>query len=141
MWMCAGMVLIALVAVAATGSGLYLLPAVGCMLMMSAMMTDIINRRHGKANPADVAVARKILIVGGRAGEWMDRQKLKSAASTADGMKEPARAVARTAHFARATAVSAPLRCAAAFAPTCSRPRAFIPGQARYQEDLHAYPP
>jgi hypothetical protein len=38
MWMCAAVVVIALVVVAATGSALYILPAIGCVLMMGAMM-------------------------------------------------------------------------------------------------------
>ena len=37
-WMCAAMVVVALVAVLATGSGAYILPALGCTLMMGAMM-------------------------------------------------------------------------------------------------------
>jgi hypothetical protein len=38
MWMCAAMVVAALVVVLATGSALYIIPALGCMLMMGAMM-------------------------------------------------------------------------------------------------------
>jgi hypothetical protein len=38
MWMCAVMVAVAVVIVAATGIGIYIMPALGCMLMMGAMM-------------------------------------------------------------------------------------------------------
>ena len=38
MWMCGAMVLGALVVVLITGSAYYLLPVVGCVLMMGAMM-------------------------------------------------------------------------------------------------------
>jgi hypothetical protein len=38
MWVCAAMVVVALIAVAVTGKGVYLLPALGCVLMMGAMM-------------------------------------------------------------------------------------------------------
>ena len=38
MWICVAMVVVALVVVLATGSALYILPALGCMLMMGAMM-------------------------------------------------------------------------------------------------------
>jgi hypothetical protein len=38
MWMCAAMVVGALVLVAVTGSGLALVPAIGCVLMMVVMM-------------------------------------------------------------------------------------------------------
>ena len=38
MWMCGAMVLVALVFVLATGSALPLLPVIGCVLMMGAMM-------------------------------------------------------------------------------------------------------
>ncbi len=38
MWMCGAMVLVALVFVLVTGSAAYLLPVVGCLLMMGAMM-------------------------------------------------------------------------------------------------------
>ena len=38
MWMCGAMVLVALVLVLATGSAGFLLPVIGCMLMMGVMM-------------------------------------------------------------------------------------------------------
>lgn len=38
MWMCVGMAVVALVVVLATGNALYIVPALGCMLMMAAMM-------------------------------------------------------------------------------------------------------
>ena len=38
MWICGAMVLVALVFVLATGSAYFLLPVVGCVLMMGAMM-------------------------------------------------------------------------------------------------------
>ena len=49
MWMCAAMVVVALVVVLATGSALYILPAVGCVLMMGAMMWMMMGGmgRHG----------------------------------------------------------------------------------------------
>lgn len=47
--MCAAMVVVALVVVLATGSALYILPAVGCLLMMGAMMWMMMAGmgRHG----------------------------------------------------------------------------------------------
>ena len=38
MWMCVGMAAVALVVVLATGSAFFIVPALGCMLMMGAMM-------------------------------------------------------------------------------------------------------
>jgi hypothetical protein len=38
MWMCGAMVLVALIVVLATGSAFAVLPAIGCALMMVAMM-------------------------------------------------------------------------------------------------------
>jgi hypothetical protein len=38
MWICAAMIVVAIVLVLATGNGFYLLPVVGCVLMMGAMM-------------------------------------------------------------------------------------------------------
>ena len=38
MWMCGAMVLVALVVVLATGSAYFLLPVIGCVVMMGAMM-------------------------------------------------------------------------------------------------------
>jgi hypothetical protein len=38
MWMCAAMVMVALIIVLATGSALALLPVIGCVLMMGMMM-------------------------------------------------------------------------------------------------------
>ena len=53
MWMCVAMVVIALVLVAATGSGLYILPAVGCVLMMGAMMWMVMGAMGGRGGPSD----------------------------------------------------------------------------------------
>lgn len=52
MWICGAMVLVALVVVLATGSAYYLLPAIGCVLMMGAMMWMMMagmgaHRSHG----------------------------------------------------------------------------------------------
>lgn len=47
MWICVAMVVIALVVVAATGGTLYILPAVGCVLMMGAMMWMMRSDRPG----------------------------------------------------------------------------------------------
>jgi hypothetical protein len=38
MWMCGAMVLVALVVVLATGTAYFLLPVIGCVVMMGAMM-------------------------------------------------------------------------------------------------------
>ena len=38
MWMCGGMVAVALIAVLVTGSAAFLLPALGCVLIMGVMM-------------------------------------------------------------------------------------------------------
>jgi hypothetical protein len=38
MWICAAMIVVALALVLVTGSGFYLLPVVGCVLMMGVMM-------------------------------------------------------------------------------------------------------
>jgi hypothetical protein len=46
--MCVAMVVIALVLVAATGSALYILPAVGCVLMMGAMMWMMMGGMGGR---------------------------------------------------------------------------------------------
>jgi hypothetical protein len=56
-WMCAAMVVAALVLVFATGNGTwFLLPALGCALMMVAMvwmMTGGIGGRGGGSGPSD----------------------------------------------------------------------------------------
>jgi hypothetical protein len=48
MWMCAAMVIGALVILAATGSGLALLPAVACVVMMVVMMQMMGGMGGGK---------------------------------------------------------------------------------------------
>ena len=48
MWMCGAMVLVALVLVLATGSGYFLLPVIGCMLMMGAMMFMMMRGMGGR---------------------------------------------------------------------------------------------
>ena len=48
MWMCAAMVAVALVAVLVTGSAWYILPALGCMLMMGAMMWLMMGAMGGR---------------------------------------------------------------------------------------------
>jgi hypothetical protein len=49
MWMCVAMVVVALVVVAGTGNALWLLPVVGCVLMMGVMMWMMMGGmgRHG----------------------------------------------------------------------------------------------
>ena len=51
MWMCVGMAAVALVVVLATGSALYILPALGCLLMMGAMMWMMMGSRGGSDRP------------------------------------------------------------------------------------------
>ena len=53
MWMCAAMVVVALVAVAATGNGFFILPALGCMLMMGAMMWLMMGGMSGRDGGSD----------------------------------------------------------------------------------------
>jgi hypothetical protein len=53
MWMCAAMVAIALVVVAATGSALFILPAIGCMLMMGGMMWMMMRGMSGHRGGSD----------------------------------------------------------------------------------------
>ena len=53
MWMCAAMAVGALVVVLATGSALYILPAVGCMLMMGAMMWMMMGGMGGRGRGSD----------------------------------------------------------------------------------------
>jgi hypothetical protein len=50
MWMCGAMVLVALVFVLATGSGFFLLPVIGCMLMMGAMMFMMMRGMGGRGD-------------------------------------------------------------------------------------------
>lgn len=51
--MCAAMVAVALVFVLATGSALYLLPVVGCVLMMGAMMWMMMGGMSGRGGGSD----------------------------------------------------------------------------------------
>ena len=55
MWMCAAMVVGALVAVLVTVNGLYILPALGCVLMIGAMlwMMGGMVRHAGRSNRVD----------------------------------------------------------------------------------------
>lgn len=56
MWMCAVMVVVALVVVLATRSALYVLPALGCMLMMGVMMSMMMGgmgRDRGGSDRSD----------------------------------------------------------------------------------------
>ena len=53
MWMCAAMVVVALVVVAATGNAVFILPAVGCMLMMGAMMWMMMGGMGGHGGGSD----------------------------------------------------------------------------------------
>ena len=53
MWMCAAMVVVALVVVLATGSTLFILPAIGCMLMMGAMMWMMMAGMGGHGGGSD----------------------------------------------------------------------------------------
>src|SRR3954468_18349065 len=50
MWMCAAMIGVALVLALVTGSGFYLLPVVGCMLMMGH--DDVGDGRHERPKEA-----------------------------------------------------------------------------------------
>jgi hypothetical protein len=52
-WMCAAMVVAALVIVLATGSALYIIPALGCMLMMGAMMWMMMGGMGGRGGGSD----------------------------------------------------------------------------------------
>lgn len=53
MWMCAAMVAVALVAVLVTGSAWYIVPALGCMLMMGAMMWLMMGAMGGRDHGPD----------------------------------------------------------------------------------------
>jgi hypothetical protein len=54
MWLCGAMVAVALVAVVATGNAAFVLPAVGCVFMMGAMMWMMggVARRGGGSEPS-----------------------------------------------------------------------------------------
>ena len=53
-WMCAAAVAVALVLVLATGSGAwFVLPALGCALMMGAMMWMMISGMGGRGGGSD----------------------------------------------------------------------------------------
>jgi len=53
MWICAAMVVVALVVVLVTGSALYILPALGCVLMMGVMMWMIVGGMGGHGGDSD----------------------------------------------------------------------------------------
>jgi crotonobetainyl-CoA:carnitine CoA-transferase CaiB-like acyl-CoA transferase len=53
-WMCVALVVVALVLVASTGSGtFFVLPLLGCMLMMGAMMWMMMGAMGGRGGPSD----------------------------------------------------------------------------------------
>jgi hypothetical protein len=53
MWMCAAMVVVGLGVVLATGSALYILPGLGCVLMMGAMMWMMMRGMGGHGSRSD----------------------------------------------------------------------------------------
>jgi hypothetical protein len=53
MWMCAGMVVVALVAVLVSGSAFFILPALGCVLMMGGMMWMMMDGMRGHGGDSD----------------------------------------------------------------------------------------
>ena len=52
-WMCAAVLLAALVIVLATGNSLFIVPALGCMLMMGAMMWMMMGGMGGRGGGSD----------------------------------------------------------------------------------------
>ena len=53
MWMCAAMVVVALVVVLGTGNALFILPAIGCTVMMGAMMWMMMGGMGGHRSGSD----------------------------------------------------------------------------------------
>ena len=52
-WMCAAVLLVALVIVLATGNAFFIIPVLGCMLMMGAMMWMMMGAMGGRGGGSD----------------------------------------------------------------------------------------
>lgn len=53
MWMCVAMIVVALAVVAGTGNALWLLPALGCVVMMGVMMWMMMGAMGGRGGGRD----------------------------------------------------------------------------------------